>query len=156
MAEEHSALKNHFLKLFGHMRWADMNVLNLIEKEKVSNGKPVDLLSHVVLAEETWMKRITGQNYDTQVWKPLSVKECRILAEKTNAKFMEYITSLPEEDFWKNISYKTSKGVDYTTQVEDILTHVALHGMYHRGQIILQMRNEKKDVVATDYVLFVR
>jgi len=37
-----------------------------------------------------------------------------------------------------------------------ILTHLALHGMYHREQIMLLMRTLEKDVAATDYVLFLR
>jgi uncharacterized damage-inducible protein DinB len=69
---------------------------------------------------------------------------------------MKYIHSLPENDFQKNISYKNSKGIDYVTSVEDIFTHLAFHGTYHRGQIMLLMRNSGQDVVATDYAMYIR
>lgn len=156
MNEEHSALKKHFFKLFRHMKWADNSVTNLMTEKNVRDGKAADLLSHIILAEETWFKRLTGEFYDNKFWKPLSLEACKQSLEESNVKFVNYISALPEEDFQKMISYVTSKGLDYVTSVEDILTHVALHGMYHRGQIILIMRNEVQEVVATDYVLYIR
>jgi uncharacterized damage-inducible protein DinB len=101
-------------------------------------------------------KRITNEFYDNQFWNLLSLEECKRIVEQTSPKFMKYIRSLPENDFQKKISYKNSKGIDYTTSVEDLLTHVALHGTYHRGQIMLLMRDSGQDVVATDYAKFIR
>jgi uncharacterized damage-inducible protein DinB len=69
---------------------------------------------------------------------------------------MKYLLALSENNFQKKISYKNSKGVDFTTSVEDLLTHVAFHGIYHRGQIMLLMRNSGKDVAATDYAMYMR
>ena len=33
------------------------------------------------------------------------------------------------------VTYKNSKGTEFRNSKRDILTHVALHGQYHRGQI---------------------
>jgi uncharacterized damage-inducible protein DinB len=156
MAEEYSVIKNHFLKTFRHMKWSNLRILNLLEEENVRDGKVVELLSHIVHAEETWYKRITNEFYDNQFWDRLSIEDCKKLVVQTNLKFIKYIRSLPENDFQKKISYKNSRGIDYITSVEDILTHISLHGMYHRGQIMMIMRNAGKDVVITDYAMFIR
>jgi uncharacterized damage-inducible protein DinB len=156
MSEEHSALKNHFLKIFRHMKWSDISLLKLLEGKNISEGKVVELISHIVIAEDTWYKRITNEFYDNKFWNILSIEECRILVESTNLKFIDFIFSLSENDFQKKISYKNSKGIDYITSIEDIFTHVAFHGMYHRGQIMLLMRNAGQDVVATDYAMYIR
>ena len=156
MNEEHSALKKHFLKMFRHMKWADNSVINLLEKQNISQGKAVELISHIVIAEDTVYKRITYEFYENRFWDILSIEECKRIVEQTSSKYMKYISSLPENEFQKKISFKNSKGVDYTTTVEDLLTHVAFHGMYHRGQIMMLMRNEGKEVAATDYAMFIR
>jgi uncharacterized damage-inducible protein DinB len=156
MTEEHPALKNHFLKIFRHMKWSDISVLDLLAEQNINEGKVVELISHIVIAEDTWYKRITNEFYENKFWNILSIEECRILVENTNLKFVNYILSLTEDDFQKKISYKNSRGIDYITSIEDIFTHIAFHGMYHRGQITLLMRNSGQDIVATDYAMFIR
>ena len=156
MIEEHSALKNHFLKIFRHMKWSDVRILHLLEENNIFNGKAAELISHIVIAEDTWYKRITNEFYENKFWDLLSLEECRIMVESTNLKFINYILSLTENGFQKKISYKNSRGIDFTTSLEDIFTHMALHGTYHRGQIMLLMRNSGLDVVTTDYAMFMR
>jgi uncharacterized damage-inducible protein DinB len=156
MTEEHSTLKNHFLKIFRHMKWSDISVLDLLAEQNINEGKAVELISHIVIAEDTWYKRITNEFYENKFWNILSIEECIRLVENTNLKFVNYILSLSEDDFQKKISYKNSRGIDYITSIEDIFTHIAFHGMYHRGQIMLLMRNSGHDVVATDYAMFIR
>jgi len=156
MDKDKGVLKNHFLKIFRHMKWSDIKVLNLLEEENIRGGKTVELLSHILIAEDTWLKRIKGEFYDNQFWKLLKLEECRTLVENTNLNFMKYIKSLAGSDFQKMISYRNSRGADYITSIEDILTHVGFHGMYHRGQIMMLMRNSGQDIIATDYVMFIR
>ena len=156
MTEEQSTLKNHFLKIFRHMKWSDVRILHLLEEKNIFNGKVAELISHIVIAENTWYKRITNEFYENKFWNLLSLEECRRIVEDTNLKLMNYILSLTEDDFQKKISYKNSRGIDYITSIEDIFTHIAFHDMYHRGQIMMLMRNSGQDVVATDYAMFIR
>jgi uncharacterized damage-inducible protein DinB len=156
MAEENIALRNHFLKMFRHMEWSNIRVIELLKDEDINSGKVIELLSHVVITEDTWYKRIQNEHYDNKFWNVLSLDDCKRLVVETNLKFIKYISSLSGNDFRKIIAYKNSRGIDYETSVEDILTHVGLHGMYHRGQIMLLMRNSGKDVIGTDYVMFIR
>lgn len=156
MNEEQSALKNHFLKLLRHMKWADIRVLNLLEKQNIREGKVVELISHIVISEDTCYKRITNEFYENRFWDLLTLEECKSMVEQTSSKYVKYIAVLPENNFQKKISYKNSRGIDYITSVEDILTHVVFHGMYHRGQIMLLMRNAGHEVAATDYAMYVR
>ncbi|MMZ69323.1 DinB family protein [compost metagenome] len=56
----------------------------------------------------------------------------------------------------EQIHYRTSNGESFATSIEDILTHVALHGSYHRGQIAASLRMAEIAPPATDYIFFVR
>jgi uncharacterized damage-inducible protein DinB len=54
------------------------------------------------------------------------------------------------------ITYRNSAGDEYTSTLEDILTHVSLHGAYHRGQIAASVRAAGDTPTATDYIAFAR
>ena len=44
------------------------------------------------------------------------------------------------EAFEATITYTNSKGEPCTSRVADVLTHVALHGAHHRGQLVAELR----------------
>jgi uncharacterized damage-inducible protein DinB len=54
------------------------------------------------------------------------------------------------------VHYRNSAGNEFDNTVRDILTHVALHGQYHRGQIARAMRAAGREPVYTDYIGFIR
>ncbi|WP_244563156.1 DinB family protein [Paenibacillus uliginis] len=54
------------------------------------------------------------------------------------------------------MTYTNSSGKEFMTSIRDILTHVALHGQYHRGQINSRFRADGIDPVNMDYITFVR
>ena len=56
----------------------------------------------------------------------------------------------------REVEYQTSTGQVFRSTAADILTHVALHGSYHRGQIALLTRQGGGAPVPTDYVLYAR
>jgi uncharacterized damage-inducible protein DinB len=67
-----------------------------------------------------------------------------------------FLTNLSNTDLDKFISYSNSKGQEFKNSVRDILTHVALHGQYHRGQINSRLRADGFEPVNLDFITFVR
>jgi uncharacterized damage-inducible protein DinB len=54
------------------------------------------------------------------------------------------------------IIYKNSKGTEFCQSFREILTHVALHGQYHRGQINQLLRITGHEPINVDYITFRR
>ncbi|MFL5508025.1 MAG: DinB family protein, partial [Gemmatimonadaceae bacterium] len=52
--------------------------------------------------------------------------------------------------------YKNSAGEQFTSSVENILTHVFMHGSYHRGQVASLVRAGGDTPSPTDYIFFTR
>lgn len=67
--------------------------------------------------------------------------------------FLEHLEVSELDTF---VSYKNSKGTEFTSSTHDILTHVALHGQYHRGQINLQLQANRNEPVNVDFITYVR
>ncbi len=61
-----------------------------------------------------------------------------------------------DADLAEIIEYTTTTGVPFATAVVDILTHVVIHGGYHRGQIAKAFGRVGVPAPQTDYILYVR
>jgi uncharacterized damage-inducible protein DinB len=50
------------------------------------------------------------------------------------------------------VLYTNSKGEPWESQVDDILTHLVVHGGYHRGQIAAELRAHGVAPPYTDFI----
>jgi len=63
-----------------------------------------------------------------------------------------YLAKLGEADLAGTIEYRNSKGEQWQSTVADVLTHVLLHGSYHRGQIASAIRAAGGTPAYTDFI----
>jgi uncharacterized damage-inducible protein DinB len=148
-------MKYYFQRLYQHMTWADTHVLECLHT--AFDQRSLRLFAHLLSAEQVWLTRLRGEDgAPLEIWPESSLMECGILAEQNRAEYARYLEALPEKQFTTVITYRNSKGTEFTTPVQDILTHVALHGSYHRGQISSAVRTAGAVPVNTDFITFVR
>ena len=77
-------------------------------------------------------------------------------APENAAQFRKIVDVLTGDALERGITYKNSAGEQYTSTLEDILTHVFMHGSYHRGQIASLIRAAGDTPSPTDYIFFTR
>lgn len=157
---ESSPLTLHIQRMFHHLIWAHARIIHRLEEEQVVPERPLRLLFHILWAEAVWLSRLNGHSGPTAT-QGLSVEnatleDCKSLADSNREGFARYFAELKDEHLRNSITYMTSKGLEFTTDVEDILTHVSLHGSYHRGQIASYLRLENLTPPVTDYIDYVR
>jgi uncharacterized damage-inducible protein DinB len=115
------------------------------------------MLSHILSAENIWMTRLRGQDSSgIPVFEEFSLEECARMSDELHREYLAYIDSLTESDLDTLVSYKNTKGAAFQTSIKDILTHVGLHGVYHRGQIAFLVRQGGGTAAPTDYIIFTR
>ena len=115
----------------------------------------VRLYAHIVAAETIWLSRLTGDaSLLVPVFPEWDVARVRAQSGETLGKYEQFLAECG--DFHRMISYRTSGGDRYATSAADILTHVFLHGSYHRGQINARLRAAGFTPVNVDYITFVR
>jgi uncharacterized damage-inducible protein DinB len=51
------------------------------------------------------------------------------------------------------ISYQNTKGEAYQNTIKDIMFHIINHSSYHRGQVMMLVRNAGLEPIPTDYIL---
>ena len=145
-------MKSYFINLFKYHAWANQKVIEGIISSRITEGKILKLLSHLFLAEKTWLQRLKLEKYDNRFWIELTLEECNTLAENNEKQINAYLHSL----FETKVKYTNSKGIEYANTITEVLTHLSHHSSYHRGQIAGEMRKLGEEPVYTDYVAYLR
>jgi len=150
------SMKEHFTRLFQHLKWADARVLESLRSAQNPQKRGLELYSHILGSEHVWLSRIRETTKRVDVWPVLTLDECESIARENVVAFTELLSRLTPDLLEKPITYRNSAGDQFTSTIEDILTHVAMHGSYHRGQIAASLRAGGDSPSPTDYIAFVR
>ncbi len=147
-------MNEHFKNLFDYNKWANNKLITSLKNQNIDDEIILRLFSHIVLSEQIWLLRIEGGDYPNKnFWQILTLLECEDILNENQPKYENLIL---QKDFSDKVSYKNSKGIEYTNSFYDILTHVSFHSAYHRGQIAKEVRRLNKEPVLTDYIAFIR
>ncbi|OGU34973.1 MAG: hypothetical protein A2068_04610 [Ignavibacteria bacterium GWB2_35_6b] len=150
-------MKEHFLKLFEYNNWANNKILEIILKENDFPQIALKYFSHLLIAEKTWMVRIKSKEVPSNdFWPEISKNEFRELINKNINEYLELINNSNDKLFDEKIKYKTSKGIEFDSTLKDILTHISMHSMYHRGQVNTALRNSGLEPVNIDFITYTR
>ena len=70
--------------------------------------------------------------------------------------YADFLSRCNLEDAARVVTYTNSTGRAFTSTVQEILTHVALHAQYHRGKVNLLLRQAGIEPAPADYIAWVR
>lgn len=143
-------------RLFDHMAWADARTLAALQTLDGPHLKAQDLFAHLLAAEHVWLRRIQQRAPDLVVWPTLDLQGCEALATATHAGFRTVLGGMTLGMLSAPVHYANSAGTPFSTPLQDILLHVTHHGMYHRGQVALLVREAGGTPIATDFISYVR
>ena len=154
-----------FLRLFDYDAWANRECITAMRLENIIlQPDVVGRIAHVLSAQRLWLERILGQSQTLPVWPTSTLEECRVLADEMSSAWRSFLIQISTQttrersprSLQDNVKYRNSKGEPFSSQVEDILTHVLFHSAYHRGQVALQVRSSGATPAYTDFIHAVR
>jgi uncharacterized damage-inducible protein DinB len=143
-------------RLVAHLEWANQLTLSSLRATAAPDPKLLELFAHILAAEHVWHARLSGSAPSQPVWPALSLDECARLSNDNVARLRELVHGLAPDDVARSVTYRNSAGREFTSSVEDIVLHVALHGAYHRGQIAAGLRRAGAEPEPTDFIAFTR
>ncbi|MFJ7746709.1 DinB family protein [Peribacillus sp. NPDC097295] len=144
-------------KMYEHLIWANQRILETLQSLKIKNQEGSRLFSHILFSEKVWITRLQGMDSSRlPIWSDVDIEVCTELVMQNEESITIFFTNLAETDLEKIISYKNSSDKEFKNSVRDILTHVALHGQYHRGQINSRLRANGIEPVNVDFITFMR
>lgn len=146
-------MKAYFKQLFEHEHWANLKVLESLIGAKEAPQRAIEIFSHTIAAQRIWLDRMNGNKTELKVWE---VFDKEIMLELLEINYVDLNKLLDNQDINQLISYQNSKGEHFTSTMNQILTHLTLHAAYHRGQVVLLLKNHVDTLPITDYIFYVR
>lgn len=143
----------YFRQLAAHDNWANLEFISALEKMPEPPPRALELIAHIIAAEWVWLTRMQHEPQPMKVWPALSLAQCREECSKLKLGWERFLGA---EDLSSTFAYTNTKGEHFENHVTDALTHVFLHGHYHRGQITLLMRQAGVTPPYTDFIEAVR
>jgi uncharacterized damage-inducible protein DinB len=146
----------HFRRLFAYDDWANREVLASLRMVEGAPQRSLKLLGHILSAERLWWERIEQQKQTLPVWPDFTMQQCESEIAEMSVRWKQYLDKRNEANLRRSVNYKNSKGEDWSSREEDILLHMIMHSVYHRGQIAADMRAAGFTPAYTDFIYAVR
>jgi uncharacterized damage-inducible protein DinB len=149
---------NHSLrKLFEYDTTANRRLLEDLRGQPEAAAEAArPLLAHLLATRQVWLERIADGASSTPLWPDWSWDECAERIEHDRGESLRLLLDRSPEELAERATYRNSTGVEFRTEIRDILFHVLIHGGYHRGQIARTVRRAGGEPINTDYITHVR
>lgn len=119
--------------------------------------KAVDLLAHLVAARSMWLYRLGYGNQPLKLFPTAtSISELPELLAPMQSAWQTYFESLTDAELARRFEYASYEGSRFSNTVEDVLTQLYGHSLYHRGQIAMLLRLIGAEPAATDFIYWTR
>ena len=142
-----------FSRLFTFDAWATRATLESLVAMDAPPQAAVRWIAHVVGAQEVWWGRMQDPLVPAEVWPEMELDETADRHERMVARWAGLLAAAePAVALDGTLHYANTRGERLSTPVADVLTHVVLHGMHHRGQIAAAVRAAGGTPAATDFV----
>ena len=150
-------MTEHFLRLLRYDDWATRETAASVERAGArAPEKARKVLAHIIGAHWVWYSRVREGGAKLAVWPDLSPAECVEHSRRLQTAWSEVLASLGEPGLTQPVDYKNSKGEPWSSTLDEILTHLAMHGAHHRGQVATLLRDSGNQPAYTDYIHAVR
>lgn len=157
-------MDQRYLDYASYNIWANDRLINdllaldnqLLTKEVIGSYPTIRAtLIHIWFAETGWLSRLKENGWDTKEVTEFkgTNKELFKVWKKTSQEFKEFTATA---DLEKEIHFE-HKAENFSIPIREIIQTVCNHGSYHRGQIVMMMRQFGVNKIAqTDYIEWVR
>ena len=125
----------------------------------------IETLNHILIGDILWLKRFFAHpagyvslKYMSDVKKPDKLDEIiyddltsfNEERSKLDNVIIEWCNELKEEDLNKPLQYINFKGEEHNKRLGDLILHIFLHQVHHRGQVTTLLSQENVDFGETD------
>ncbi|MDB5030875.1 DinB family protein [Mucilaginibacter sp.] len=150
-------MKDYFTRLLEYDLYANQKILKTI-REANNPEKPVQLLAHLLAAQQRWLSRCKYETVaENELWPEKETTPFEELIASNYQQWINFLSAIAPADMEQTVTYKNSAGTEYTDKLVDILTHLINHGTHHRAQIGQQLKlTGVESLPVLDYIFYVR
>ncbi len=143
----------YFRQLAAHDQWANGQLIEALRQMATAPARALEVISHIQGTQWTWLSRMDQSIAPAKVWPGMSLDDCKRESVKLQKAWESFLEAVHSDSKY---SYTNTKGEHFESSVRDTLTHVFLHGHYHRGQIVMLIRQTGITPPYIDFIEAVR
>lgn len=119
--------------------------------------KAVDLLAHLIAARNMWLYRLGQGSQPTELFPAeTSINELPKLLDEMQSAWRSYLAALTDVEVARRFEYQSYDGPRFSNTVDEVLTQLYGHSLYHRGQIAMILRSIGAEPAVTDFIYWTR
>jgi uncharacterized damage-inducible protein DinB len=130
--------------------WANSAWIDFIEKTNPADEFLLKRMSHILLGEDAWFRRMAGVAVDPNVWSVLTFDQMR----ERLAQHRDVYESLLRSDLTRVVDYTRFTGEKYRSPISDILVHLSYHSAHHRAQMATHISTQGVRPISTDFIQY--
>ena len=152
--------------LFEYMIWCDRATFEVgrqIPDEEYYKGREIsagsihNLFVHQMVAQQTWLNRWKGQVMVGRLENHMEHPTREVVAERwpvVHRALLEFLDAQSVESLNSAVTVTRNNGEQLTLPLGAMMTHVADHGTYHRGQLNSMFKQAEVEPVYKPYYRF--
>lgn len=145
--------KKQYLKQLDFEVWANNILIKSISESHDPEGRVYEILSHILIASNNWLKRVLNESPTYKLWDTLALNDCFQLSQKNHEAWKNFILNKTDEELEQHV-YFPFMGEPSKISIEDLFAHLINHSSYHRGQIIAKLKGKLDLLPLTTYIAF--
>ena len=140
------------MRLFKYDDWANVEALRSLQEMATPPARAVKLLAHILSTQWLWLERMKGVKQSLPVWPEWTLEEIKAQLPKLKREWKVFLGEKKPAELALRFQYTNTKGEHYSSSIGDTAMHVIMHGVYHRGQIALLVRDNGGEPAYTDFI----
>jgi uncharacterized damage-inducible protein DinB len=119
--------------------------------------KAVNLMAHLVAARNMWLYRLGHGTQPPDLFPDATpITDLPQLIAAMESAWSLYFQNLTDAELERSFAYQSYDGPRFRNTIEDVLTQLYGHSLYHRGQIALILRSIGAEPAPTDFIYWTR
>lgn len=151
-------MKQYLIETFRFNDWANKRTLDAMRKMP-DNNESVNLFSHLIRAQDKWMRRIERDPAETEIkWfdAPFKGEELEARWKASLDEWLEFLSGLEDDDLNKQIRFAPMPDEpDGVNELRDVVLQLNYHSILHRAQICLRLHDQGIEPPHVDYIYYV-
>ena len=160
--------KQYLRALIDYNAWANAETYRLVfemPREEVTKKRKTPLesifvsLNHLLNVDRIWLAHMQGRPHDIGALREVhhdTLEDLWAARQEMDQTLRDYVDSLGEDDLEEIVDYELIGGNTGSLSRAMCLTHLAMHGSYHRGWISDMFGQAERQQPSTDIPVYER
>lgn len=140
------------VRLFKYDDWANHETMQSVRAMANPPAKAIKLMAHIASAQRLWLERMKAIPQSLPVWPEWTLEETEAELSKLKRDWRLFLGEKKDADLALRFQYTNTKGEHFSSPIGDTAMHLITHGVHHRGQIALLVREAGGEPAYTDFI----